>query len=409
MLLVTAGLLILLPVSVANAEVSISIGPTNIPRGDALGTRDITISNDLFAIAFAVDTAPPWGVARGGIIDIAIVRDKKPGYDIASLVDFMPNNWSSWPTSYQHVNIEKESVNEVIIKSVRDWGEVELETIFSIRNDDSKIHIVTSMTNKGDVLLDQLVSGYVVWTDGGYLFGVPGLPDSFSSAEDNALANWSASYDEHWVLGLHAPFAEYVAYNGRDRYLPHELAPGETRSFEAWLQIENEGTLAPLVQTEIAFSELGSGQISGYVKTTDGKPVARPAVIVLKKGRPYTWAIGSNGEYEINLLPGNYDIYATARGSTQGRSQKISVSSGSNTRLDFNDVEPPGKLKIQVLNQNTKQPMDARMTILSGYQPLIRHFGKNTFFMATMSSRYLQAQVLHLLRNHWRLMSLPSN
>jgi hypothetical protein len=110
----------------ANAGVTVAIGPTTIPRGDATGARDITISNDLFAIAIAVDTAPPWGVARGGIVDIALIRDSKPGYDIASLVDFMPNNWSSWPTSYQRVTIEKESADEVIIKSVRDWGEVDL-------------------------------------------------------------------------------------------------------------------------------------------------------------------------------------------------------------------------------------------------------------------------------------------
>ena len=208
-LLIALSLAVLLPFSFAYAEITVAIGPTAIPRGNATGARDITVSNELFSIAFAVDTAPPWGVARGGIVDIALIREGKPGYDIASLVDFMPNNWSSQPTSYQQVVIEKKTADEVIIKSTRDWGEVDLETIFSIR-DDSKIHIVTRMTNNSDVLLKDLLSGYVVWPDGGYLFGVPGLPDSFSSAEDDALADWSASYDEHWLLGLHAPFAEYL-------------------------------------------------------------------------------------------------------------------------------------------------------------------------------------------------------
>ncbi|MDH3546266.1 MAG: PHP domain-containing protein, partial [Gammaproteobacteria bacterium] len=74
-LIVTLSFISLLPLSGANAEVSIAIGPTTIPRGDATGARDITISNDLFAVAIAVDTAPPWGVARGGIVDIAPVSD----------------------------------------------------------------------------------------------------------------------------------------------------------------------------------------------------------------------------------------------------------------------------------------------------------------------------------------------
>jgi len=66
-------------------QLSIIVGPTPIQRGDALGGKDITVSNGLFAIAFAVETAPPWGVARGGIVDIALLEDGKPGYDIIRL------------------------------------------------------------------------------------------------------------------------------------------------------------------------------------------------------------------------------------------------------------------------------------------------------------------------------------
>ncbi len=204
-----AATLVSLPT--AHADVSVATGPTTIPRGDATGARDITISNDLSALAIAVDTVPPWGVARGGIVDIAIVRDGEPGFDIASLADFMPNNWSSWPTTFQRVTVEKHSSDEAIVKTARDWGEVELETTFHVRDGDSKIHIVTRMTNRGEQTLEGLLSGYVVWPDGGYLFGVPGLPGVVSSAEDAALADWSAAYDERWVLGLHGPFPRYVS------------------------------------------------------------------------------------------------------------------------------------------------------------------------------------------------------
>jgi len=364
----------------SNAEVIVAVGPTTIPRGDAIGARDITVSNDFFAIAFAVDTAPPWGVARGGILDIAPVKDGVAGYDIASLADFMPNRWSSWPTTYQRVTVETASTDEVIIKTVRDWGEVELVTAFHVRDGDSKIRIVTRMTNNGEATLEGLFSGYIVWPDGGSLFGVPGLLGVNSSAEDDALANWSAAYGEHWALGLHAPFAEYVAYWGRDRYLLHDLGPGESKSLEAWLQIENNGTLAPLVQAEIDFGQLASGRISGHVVSNDGEPVTRPAVVISKGGSPYAWTIGDDGEYEINLPVGDYEIYATARAYARGIAKNVVIAKGSDTRVDFDDVRPPGAVHVQVADASTGQALDARFSIQSGYKHLIGYFGKNTFF-----------------------------
>ena len=69
------SLCVLMSCAAPDAGVSVTIGPTPIPRGDALGPNDVTVNNGLFAVSFAVDTAPPWGVARGGIVDIALLRD----------------------------------------------------------------------------------------------------------------------------------------------------------------------------------------------------------------------------------------------------------------------------------------------------------------------------------------------
>ena len=373
-------LAVLAQFQVANADVSVVVGPTSIPRGDAVGERDITINNGLFAVAFAVDTAPPWGVARGGIVDIAVIKDGQPGYDIASLADFMPNNWSSWPTTYQRITIAKQTANEVVVSTVRDWGEVELESTFTIRAGDSKIHIVTTMHNASDVLIDGLYSGYVVWPDGGSLFSVPGLLGINAGAEDDALADWSASYGEHWMLGLHAPFSEFVAYDGRDRYLPHDLEPAETESFEAWLQIENDGTLAPLVSAEIEFRKMSSGRLSGRVVSEDDKPVARPAIVVSKNGSPYAWTLGIDGAYEFDLPTGDYEVYATAAGYAQGPTKAVSVAKCGETRIDFDGVRPPGKIRVKVTDEDSGAGLDASISIRSGNKPLIGYFGKNRFF-----------------------------
>ena len=378
--LLVLTLLALLPMSAALAEISVTTGPTNIPRGDAVGARDITVNNGVFAVAFAVDTAPPWGVARGGIIDIAPIHDGQIAFDIASLADFLPNTWTNWPTSYQNVTVEEKSAGEVVIRVLRDWEDVELETAFTIRDADSRIHIVTTMTNTGDESLTELVSGYVAWPNGGSLFGVPGLYGENTAAEDKAFADWSAAYGETWAIGLHTPFSTLVAYDGRDRYLQHELKPGASRSFGAWLQIENSGSLAPFVKTEIVLQGLESGRISGKVSSVKGKSISRPAVIASREGQPYAWAVGQNGKYSFELPAGDYQIYATAEGHSQGSARTIAVEPGSDIEIDFSDVEAPGNVRFQVTESTGNSPIDARISIQSGPSPLIGYFGKTALF-----------------------------
>ena len=184
-----AGLVLAMAPLLAQAELNVIEGPTPIPRGDAQSDGDITITNGLFAIAFAVETAPPWGVARGGIVDIAMITNGEIGYDIASLADFMPNNWSAWPTSYQRVSIEERTADQVVIRTERDWGDVALVTTFRIRDMDERIDLVTTMHNRGKSVLPDLLTGYVVWPDGGALFSVPGLTGLESSSEADALAD----------------------------------------------------------------------------------------------------------------------------------------------------------------------------------------------------------------------------
>ncbi len=370
---------VLLPI-LAIADVTVEVGPTPIPRGDAQGERDITINNGLFAIAFAVETAPPWGVARGGIVDIAVINDGEVGYDIASLADFLPNTWTNWPTTYQRVSLAKQSAQEVVVRVERDWEEVALVTVYTIRDLDSVIHVVTQMTNNGDTSLKNIKSGYVVWPDGGSMFGVPGLFGLNAANEDKALADWTAGYGENWVLGLHAPYSEQVEYSGQDRYLAHDLQSGATRSFEAWLQIENEGSLAPLVRTEIGLRNLESGSLSGTVTSRDGKPIDRPAVVAYQGEHPYAWTVGRNGQYSFELPAGTYQVHATAKGYSQGASRELTIAAGCTSIENFDDVDAPGIVHFQVSDADTGKGRDARIKILTGPMPLIRYFGRSTLF-----------------------------
>jgi hypothetical protein len=371
-----------------DSSLSVAIGPTAIPRGDAIAANDITVSNGLFAVAFAVDTAPPWGVARGGIVDIAIMRNGELDYDIASLVDFMPNNWSSWPTTYQRVSIEKHTSDEVVIKTERDWGDVELTTQFHIKASDSKIRILTTMTNKGETALDGLLSGYVVWPDGGNL-----IADPVVVSDSDGTNGWTAAYDANWVLGLHAPFSEVADRLGRDRYTLHDLAPGQTKTIEAWLQVESDGSLAPMLQAEIEFGRLASGQLSGSVVSSDSGHIERPAIIISKNETPLAWTVGDGGAYSIRLPVGEYEVYATAGGYGQSESKQVIVTEGGVSNLDFDDVRAPGRIRFQVADEQTGKALDARISIEEGQKPLIAYYGRDVYFTELDSVGELRSDI----------------
>ncbi|MDH4071727.1 MAG: CehA/McbA family metallohydrolase [Gammaproteobacteria bacterium] len=364
--------------------VTVQTGPTTIPGGDALGALDITVTTDRLAVAFAVETAPPWGVARGGIVDVAIVKDGKVSGDLASLADFLPDGWSGWPTSYQVVAIESQTGDEVVVRTERDWGDVRLVTRFRIRAGDDRIRMQTEMTNAGDTPLAGLSSGYVLWPDGGFIFGIPGLGGLFDGATDDRLANWSAFYDEDWLLGLHADFDDHFSSDGRDRFLLHDLAVGETRSFEAWLEVGERGELAPLVASGIDIDGLPSGRVTGTVNDVDGKIVDGAVVVAERTGntgsRPYAWAAADGGRYSFALPEGTYRLYATARGYAKSTVAPVEIDEGQVVASDFTDLRPPGELAIRVIDEASGAPLDARITIEEGATPLVGYFGKAVYF-----------------------------
>jgi len=365
-------------------QVTVQVGPTTIPGGDALGAQDITVRNSRLAVAFAVDTAPPWGVARGGIVDVAVVQNGELSADRASLVDFMPNDWSDWPTSYQSVTVEKQSPDEVIVRTERDWGVARLITTFRIRAGEDKVQMVTEMTNTGDELLEALSSGYVLWPDGGFIFGIPGLAGLQEGSATGALAEWSAFYDKDWAFGLHARFDDRINNDARDRYVLHDLAAGESRQFEAWLQVNDRGELAPLVSSAIELEGLPSGSVTGEISAADGSPVAG-AVVVAEKvtstgSYPYAWALAESGAYSFQLPAGSYRLYAAAKGYARSSEISVDLSTGVSVAHNFSDLLPPGELKIRVVDEETGKPLDARITIEEGGTPLIGYFGQATYF-----------------------------
>ncbi|MBB5367857.1 MULTISPECIES: CehA/McbA family metallohydrolase [unclassified Janthinobacterium] len=361
----------------ASAAVRIVTGPTPIRDGDARARGDITVVNQKLAFALAIESPVPYGVPRGALVDIAAVTKGKIGRDRAVFADFIPNNWSAWPNTYQKIDIVERGPQQVVIRTMRDWGKVVITTTYTLKDGADRVEISTTMRNDGDAALPGLLSGLTYWPKGGFLFGVPGASEHGPAPD--ALAHRMVAYDADWSVALHAAYFNDVEYGSKDLYQRHSLAPGESRQFDGWLQVGSSGDLAPVMRAEIERDGLPSGEVRGTVRGLDGKPVQQAVLVLEKAGKPYGWTLAPNGSYSMQLPLGDYQIYATAKGYSQTTPQSLTVASGQPVTQDFSQLQGPGTIHFDVKNARSL-PLDARIVISQGQQPVVEFLGKKTFF-----------------------------
>ena len=312
-----AALALLGPFTGAQADVRVLIGATPIRDGNARAPTDITVANEHLAFALAVGSPAPYGVPRGALIDIAPVTDGEIGRDRVVFADFIPNNWSAWPNTYQHVEVLERGPQQARIRTIRDWGKVRIETFYTLKSGSDRVLISATMTNEGDTTLTDLLSGLTLWPSSGYLFAVPGLAGVNEGKATAALAPRVTAYDAGWTVTLHAPYLDHIGSGSRDMFLLHSLGPKQSRTFEGWLQVGARGDLAPVVAAEIEQKQLPAGHLKGVVTSRDGKPLSEPVVVVEKAHQPYAWVLGHDGGYSIRLPVGDYLLYATGRNYSQ--------------------------------------------------------------------------------------------
>jgi Carboxypeptidase regulatory-like domain len=366
------------PVTVG-AAVRVVVGPTPIEGGEAKSAGDITVVNEKLAFALGVGSPVPYGVPRGAIIDVAPVVNGKIGRDCVVFADFIPDNWSAWPNTVHHVEILERGPDRVVVRTVRDWGKVWITTSYTLESNKDIVAIRTTMKN-GGTALSGLLSGLTLWPKGGYVFGIPGLAGVVRGATDAALADRVVAYDESWTVALHAPYADHIADGSMDLYRLHALAEGESRSFDAWLQVGSRGDLAPIVAAEIARKHLASGTVRGEVTGGDGKPVEAPVVVAEKQGQPYAWVLGSRGRYDLRLPAGDYTLYAAAKNYSQSQRGRVRVAPAAAAVQDFRGLQIPGRIQWSVSDSRNGMPLDARISITEGQQPLVEYLGRKTFF-----------------------------
>ncbi len=364
----------------AHADVRVLTGPTPIPDGDARAAGDLTVVNEKLAFALAVESAVPFGVPRGAIVDVAPVSHGHIGRDRVAFADFIPNNWSAWPNTYQHVDVLERGPRQVRIRAVRDWGRVNIVTVYSLSANSDQVEIRATMTNGGDETLTDLLSGLTLWPRSGFLFAVPGLAGVSEGKADGALADRVVAYDAGWAITLHAPYLDHIGSGSRDLFQLHTLQPHESRTFTGWLQVGSSGDLAPVVGAEIERRQLPSGTVRGAVGTRDGRALRQPVVVAERDGKPYAWVVGREGAYRLRLPAGEYALYATGRNYSRSNATSVNVRAGTGQVRDFHDLESPGRLALSVADARNGTALDARIVITEGQKPVVEFLGAKTFF-----------------------------
>ncbi|MDV6315318.1 CehA/McbA family metallohydrolase [Idiomarina sp. HP20-50] len=365
--------------SVAHADVTITTGKTIIPDGEATHSQDITVSNENLAFALAVESSAPWGVPRGALVDLAAVKNGQVDLDRIAFADFIPNSWSAWPNDRKSLKIIEDTSDRAVIKVSRNFGKVDISTWYTLVSGSDAIELKTVMTNHGKEAIE-LTSGFTLWPDAGTMFPAPGLKSDGAVSTDKTLSDRTVGYGRDWAFALHAPYFDRNTYGGRDMYLGHTLKAGESRTFDAELQVVPNGDLAPVVKAEAERRGEPTGTITGQLRANEGDVPDDAIVIIEKEDELYGWTLAKGGEYSMVLPSGKYQIYGTATGHANSEVETIKVEANREQTFNFTDLAAPGTLSLTVEETGSGIAKDARISIVKGQEPPVEFLGKRSFF-----------------------------
>ena len=223
-----------------------------------------------------------------------------------------------------------DSPQQAVVRISRDFGEADISTTYTLEEGSDRIHLVTEMTNRGSEPLTDLMSGFTLWPDSGYEFAVPGLA-GVNSGTRRRLSPIASSRMTRTGSSRSTRPIRPGRVQLKDMYLLHSLAPGESRSFEGWLQVGPSGDLAPVIAAEIERGGMEAGTLSGKIGSAEG-PVEDAVLVIEKDGSPYAWTRTADGSYQLTLPAGDYTVYATAQGYSETAPQQVVMSGGGQTR-----------------------------------------------------------------------------
>jgi hypothetical protein len=368
--------------AVDDPDVTVSIGATPIVNGSCVGSDDITVENGIFAVSFARESTPPWGVPKGSILDGAVYDANGVLNDRITLIDYLPNGWAAWPNTYQKVTVPVESADMVVVQVERDYMELELVTTFTIEKGSNFLQIRTVATNplgSGETYTG-IDSGYTFCTTGGFMFG-PFNRDAYSVTDD--YGKYVLGYDKDYSIGLH--FADADTYAGgtgwKDLYQKSTLAPGDEMTFDAVVQFEGSASISRFVKAVADYRADTTGVVGGEVTPAADDFPEPPVVVVEKDGETFTWVVAEGGFYSLDLPAGDYKFYALAKDFSPTAKVDVTVEGDDDQTLDFAGLAAMSQLTVRVKKEGKVLiPIDARIRVTGGIAPVVGFLGKSVFF-----------------------------
>ncbi len=359
------------------------VGPTPIPEGEANGEHDVTLMNKYLAVSIGVSTPGPWGVPRGYIVDAAPVKDGKILQDMLAQLSFLADGWGRWPKPDPASVSYGSNSTGAWLKEKAQWRTLSFEITYFLPSDKPYLEITVAVTNKGSEPLKNLVQGFAMSLERGWVF-VPGWgtkkhykPTPLKELGIPVDAKWVAGYADDYAVGLIAPYYTHLSTSTSwvDPLTIKTIAPGETVVYKARLVFIPEPdtcTIAAMAQPAAL------GRVEGLVGSQGG-PVS-PAYVMayLGGGKPFCWAYSTGGKYSMELPAGSYLLEAWARSHGPSTRRPVAIAPGEKKIVNLTDMKPGGRLVLHVAVDG--KPADAAIMPRGGEKPPLAFLGSTVYY-----------------------------
>ncbi|TWI73030.1 hypothetical protein LZ24_01441 [Desulfobotulus alkaliphilus] len=397
-------------------------GPSPI-EGDVLNhPDDITIYNEHLALTIAVGSPNFWGMTNGSISNLAVMEGPGQfGVNIVNDVEFLVNSWTASGGSLKaDAKILQNTPERAVVQTTSTWlgdgkaNALDVVTTYTLEKNSPVVKMHTRVSNPGPDTYTDMKSGYSMSGLAAYMFGPFGYhtPDvrarniHVGKNVDEPFGDFVVSYTKDYAITLQMDDTEiYRGTTGyKDLHHNYDLAPGQFREFTGELQVIPQGHTTPFMVRMIEKKGLPSAEVSGTVRSDDGRLYPNPVLVVERTGRfkgsfdgsqnlptdelheemqTFIWHVGeADGSFAFTLPEGNYNIYAIAAGYTASKPMAVTVKAGRNLSLHFVDdytIVQGGEVIMHVTDRATGNPVDARIAV-DGPVPAVKYLGARTYF-----------------------------
>ncbi len=198
---------------------------------------DITIVNERLAFALAVGSPAPYGVPRGAIIDVAPVTGGRIGQDCVVFADFIPNNWSAWPNTFQRIDILERGPKRAVVRTVRDWGKATVTSVYTLESNSRRGRNKNDPAQRRRYGASRPAVGFDAVAETRVFLRPSGTRRYRAGAERRGGRGSRGCLRRGLLRGPARALCRPYRRRSMDMYRLHSLAPGESREFDAWLQV----------------------------------------------------------------------------------------------------------------------------------------------------------------------------